>query len=106
METSCGSITVSDQFDRRCDLTPRNLLEVVIDTDSHPDAESLMGWLKDHATFEHNEADEFILWIPPEHKLDMSYGIGVPSFVERALAAARDIQEGKDDQGYLLIAIL
>ena len=88
------------------DTTPRNLLEVTIDTDDHADTESLIDWLQDNATFTHNEADEFILWIRPENKLDMSYGIGVPSFVERALAAARDIQEGKDDQGYLLIAIL
>ena len=88
------------------DITPRNLLEVTIDTEEHADTESLIGWLEGHATFTHNEADEFILWVPPEDKVATAYGIGIPSFVERSVAKAREIQQGKDDQGFLLIALL
>ena len=92
----------------------RPLIEVQLsfeDDSNDETTDELASWLEDHATFNHKESDEFILWIPPsgaaqDKYIEGEYGNAVPEIIAQILKEGIKLQQGKADQGYILIVFV
>ncbi len=90
----------------------RPLIEVNISFEelNEKQLQSVTSWLADHATFIHQDDDEYVLWIPPfdgqDHYIESTYGKEIPEMILQILKESIKIEKDKADQGYVLVAFV